>query len=91
MIRPLFTEVRNSFTNGITNTYKNISDIRLGLLIGYLLLITLIIICVSQPFLGYVNGIDTNSKKMLALLPLELIMKIKQIYKYLEEKTLNLD
>ena len=84
-MRPLLSDVRDSLIEGIKITYTNISDIRLGLLIGYLLIITILILFIWQPFLNYMQKTDIQAKKMLLIPPLELITKIRHIYNYIEK------
>lgn len=79
--------MRISFSLGVSKSYDYGSSICLGLLIGYLFLITLITFAAWQPFLIYWNNVDAKSKRVLAILPLDLILKIHHIFKYLEEQT----
>jgi len=88
LIRPLIAKLTEFVVLGISNTYSNISSIRLGLLVGYLGLVFIVMFAIWRPFTQHLESDDIKTKKMLAILPLDLMLKIKHIHKYLEEKTI---
>jgi len=90
VLRKLFREMRNSFTLGISNSYKSFSNTSLILLICYIILITLITFGLWQPFLIYLNKLREKSDKMLAIIPLKFILKMQHTYTFLEERTLRI-
>jgi len=88
IIRPLFYKLTEYVVQGIFSTYNNISSTRLSLLICYLILLFIVMFFVWRPFAIHLESEDIKTKKMLAVIPLELMLKIKHIHKYLEEKTI---
>jgi hypothetical protein len=90
VIRKLVRGIKDNLTLGISNNYKSYSKTCVILLICYILLITLITLGLWQPFLIYLNRLDEKSNKMLAIIPLSLILKMQRIYSFLEERILEI-
>lgn len=91
MIRTLFRNLKASFVEGIVVIFHTVSQTRLIILIGYLFIFVLIVIIAWEPFLKYLGKTDKKSKRILAIVPLELIINIRHMYTYLETTTLKLN
>ena len=89
LIRPLYKYVRAGIVDGLSKAYDGVSITRLGLLISYLTLMFIIVLFLWRPFLVYLDTDDMKSKRMLAILPLSVMLKVKNIHKYLEGKAVH--
>eukprot|EP00826_Nyctotherus_ovalis_P012733 TRINITY_DN13390_c0_g1_i2.p1 TRINITY_DN13390_c0_g1~~TRINITY_DN13390_c0_g1_i2.p1 ORF type:complete len:343 (-),score=62.83 TRINITY_DN13390_c0_g1_i2:147-1175(-) len=85
IIRPLLGGMRDLIVDGIEATCNDVSNTCLGLLIGYLIGLGLLMLFAWQPFLNYLRKSDTQAKKMLAIPPLGLIIKIRSFLNYIEK------
>ena len=88
IVTPMLIELTDTFIDGVSQNLKNANTLRLTLLIVYLALIIILTFFVWQPFLFYLDRIDKKSKKLMLMLPLELIFKLNGIYKYIEKEIL---
>eukprot|EP00826_Nyctotherus_ovalis_P056988 TRINITY_DN7783_c0_g4_i1.p1 TRINITY_DN7783_c0_g4~~TRINITY_DN7783_c0_g4_i1.p1 ORF type:complete len:140 (-),score=8.16 TRINITY_DN7783_c0_g4_i1:55-474(-) len=86
VFREVFSYIKDDFSLGIANKYKSLSRFCLGLLIGYLILITAIAFGMWLPFLLYLNSQDERSNQLLSMIPLCFIVKIRHIYVFLEDR-----
>lgn len=86
IIKPLVNYMQGFLIDEITKGLNNSSTLRLRLLIGYLVLVA-VIVFVWQKFLLYLHKIDLSVRRMVAILPLDVIFKINRIYKYLVSVT----
>lgn len=84
MIRPLFRNLKDSFVEGLEHTIQDVINLRLGLLVGYLLVVVGIALCCWYPFLLHLHRDDTKSRKLVAILPLDAIRSMRRIHKYIE-------
>ena len=84
MIRPLFQGLKDSFVNGVRETMRQMINIRLGLLLAFLFIMILATLFIWFPFLTYMHQIDLKSRKLIAILPLDLIMNMAHMHKYIE-------
>lgn len=60
-IKPLFQQVQTMIINGILNTFTDLTQKRLGILIGYSFLIFVLILMIWMPFIGHIS-VTVNNK-----------------------------
>ena len=81
-------ELRYSLIDGITDAFNDVTVVCLGILIGYLIFIGIIGAVIWGRFLIYLKNLHLKVKQMLAIIPLELVLKVKQIQNYFEDAIL---
>jgi len=87
-MRPLFDKMKYFIVEGIKLTCSRVITTYITWLIIYLIGITLIVFFVWQPFLNYLHRSDIQTKKILAIPPLEITVKIRNVLQYIEKSTL---
>eukprot|EP00826_Nyctotherus_ovalis_P001083 TRINITY_DN10126_c0_g5_i1.p1 TRINITY_DN10126_c0_g5~~TRINITY_DN10126_c0_g5_i1.p1 ORF type:complete len:248 (+),score=58.74 TRINITY_DN10126_c0_g5_i1:369-1112(+) len=80
----LMKELRYLLIERITEAFNEIVVVCLGVLIGYLALVVVVGIGVWGAFLLYLRKVDLRVKQMLAIIPVELILRVKKIQSYFE-------
>ena len=90
-VKPLMRDLRVSLVDGIKESFNSITHLGFVILMVYLLLLITLGLFFWVPFLNYFQSNYERSKRLLAAIPLELIIKIKRIQNYIIGKVMQIN
>lgn len=87
-IQPSFTYLKSSLKESFNESYKSESMRRLILYVCFIIFLLLVFVAIWIPFVNHMNRDIWRTKSMLTLIPMDVLLQIKNVQKFLTNENI---